>query len=57
MVQASETYSTYSVYIVRKEETLESILSKFKITKEELESYNDLKDIGIGSKLIIPMNE
>ena len=54
---SEETYSTYSVYIVRKEETLESILSKFKITKEDLESYNDIKDIGIGSKLIIPMNE
>lgn len=54
---SEETYSTYSVYIVRKEETIESILTKFKITKEELESYNDLKNIGIGSKLIIPMNE
>lgn len=54
---SEETYSTYSVYIVRKEETIESILSKFKITKEELESYNDISNIGIGSKLIIPMNE
>lgn len=54
---SEETYSTYSVYIVRKEETIESILSKFKITKEELEAYNDIKNIGIGSKIIIPMNE
>lgn len=54
---SEETYSTYSVYIVRKEETLESIMSKFKITKEDLEAYNDLNNIGIGSKLIIPMNE
>lgn len=54
---SEETYSTYSVYIVRKEETIESILSKFKISKEELEAYNDIKNIGIGSKIIIPVNE
>lgn len=53
---SEETFSTYSVYILKEEETIEMVLSKFKITKEELESYNDISNISKGSKLIIPMN-
>lgn len=52
---SEETFSTYSVYILREEETVETILAKFKITKEELESYNDISNIKIGSKIIIPV--
>ena len=52
---SDETFSTYSVYIIREETTIESILDKYSITKEELESYNDLNSIGIGSKVIIPL--
>ena len=37
-----ETYKSYTVYIVRKNDTLESILNKYSDTKEDLESYNDL---------------
>lgn len=51
---SEETFSTYSVYIVREEETIEKIMEKYKITKEALESYNDLSNIVKGSKLIIP---
>ncbi len=51
---SDETFKAYSVYIVREEETIESILTKYHITKEELESYNDLSNITIGTKLIIP---
>lgn len=49
-----ETYSTYSVYILREEETITSLINKYKTSKEELENYNDLSNIGIGSKIIIP---
>ena len=49
-----ETYSTYYVYIVREMDTLEKIIDKYKITKEELSNYNDIDDIKIGTKLIIP---
>lgn len=49
-----ETYKSYTVYIVRENDTLESILNKYSITKEDLESYNDLDEIKIGDKLIIP---
>ena len=50
----TETYSTYHVYIVKESDTLEYILDKYKITKEELENYNDISNINIGDKLIIP---
>ena len=52
--ESEETYSTYSVYILRQEETLNTIIEKYKTTKEELEKYNDLTNITIGSKIIVP---
>ena len=52
---SEETFSTYLVYIMRKEEALESIISKYNTNKEVLEQYNDLSNITVGSKIIIPM--
>ena len=49
-----ETYKSYTVYIVRENDTLEGILTKYSITKEEVELYNDLTELKIGDKLIIP---
>lgn len=49
-----ETFSTYYVYIVRENDTLEFIMDKYKITRDLLQNYNDLDNIKIGSKLIIP---
>lgn len=54
---SDETFATYSVYILRQEESVQSILEKYKITKEELESYNDLSNLGIGTKIIIPFHD
>ena len=52
-----DTFATYSVYILRQDETLQTILDKYKVTKEDLEDYNDLSTITIGSKIIIPLHE
>ena len=49
-----ETYKTYKVCIIRTGDTIESVLQKYSISKEELEKYNNLTDIKIGDKLIIP---
>ena len=49
-----ETFATYCVYIVRENDTIDSIISKYNTTKEQLEEYNDLNNITIGSKIIIP---
>lgn len=51
---SDETFSTYSVYIVRQAETIEAIMDKYQVTKEQLESYNNLSNIEVGSKIIIP---
>ena len=55
--ESEETYSTYSVYILREEETISSLIEKYKTTKEELESYNDITNLSVGSKIIIPLHE
>ena len=55
--ESEETYATYSVYILREEETVNSLIAKYKTTKEELESYNDLSNLTLGSKIIIPLHE
>jgi len=49
-----ETFSTYHVYIVRESDTIEGILDKYNISREELADYNDMDDIKLGTKLIIP---
>ncbi len=49
-----ETFKTYHVYIMREEDTLESVLIKYNVTKETLEEYNNLDNIKIGDKIIIP---
>ena len=49
-----EEYKTYYVYIVRENDNIDTILAKYNITKEILEEYNDITDIKIGDKIIIP---
>ena len=53
-LDSSETYRSYTIYIVRENDTIESILTKYNISKEALEDYNDMKEIKIGDKIIIP---
>lgn len=50
----NEEYATYKVCIVREGDSLESIMMRYNISKEQMELYNDLKEIKIGDKLIIP---
>lgn len=51
---SSETYKSYKVYIVREGDDLEFIMEKYAITREIVEQYNDLKELKIGDKIIIP---
>lgn len=54
LASSEETFSTYYVYMVRETDTIESIIGKYQTTKEELQNYNDLTNVKVGSKLIIP---
>ena len=51
---SEETFTTYSVYIMRREDSIEKILDTYNVTREELSEYNDLSNLEIGSKIIIP---
>ncbi len=53
----NERYSVYKVHVITENDTIDSILQKYGITKETLETYNDLNDMQIGNKLIIEVNE
>jgi LysM repeat protein len=52
-----EIYKSYKVYIVRENDTLETIMEKYNITKEELEEYNDIATLNINDKIIIPCKD
>lgn len=49
-----DKYTTYKVYIVEENDTIESICTKYNTTKEELEKYNDLTSFNLKDKIIIP---
>ena len=53
-IDNSDTYVTYYVYIVKEEDTLDKILAKYNVTKEDIEHYNNLENINPGTKLVIP---
>lgn len=50
----TETYTTYYVYIVKEDDIIDKILTRYGITKEELEAYNDIANIKPGDKVIVP---
>jgi len=49
-----EKYYTYKVYIVRENDTIENICAKYNVLIEDIKEYNDLSNIKIGDKIIIP---
>ena len=52
-----EKYVTYRVYRVVDGDNIDKIMDKYKVTKEELEKYNNTLNIRSGDKLIIPYND
>lgn len=52
-----DSYVTYKVYKVNSNETLESIVIKYHTTIDELKEYNDLNNLSINDKIIIPYYE
>ena len=47
-------YITYHVHIIKEEETVESICKIYNASESLVSEYNDLTNIKIGDKLIIP---
>ena len=50
----NDVYVTYNVFILRDGDTLDSIMEKYNVTEEELKKYNDLSNLQLGDKIIIP---
>ncbi len=53
-VNNDNKYKSYTVYIVRENDTIDSIIKKYNTSKDKLEQYNNLDNINIGDKIIIP---
>ena len=56
-IENKHEYSIYRVYTVKEEDSVDIICDKFQTTKDILTEYNDLDNIGIGSKIIIPSKD
>ncbi len=52
-----EAYTVYKIHIVTENDTIESIALDYEVTKEDLDEYNNLSEVKIGDKIIIPANE
>ena len=50
-------YVVKGSYTVKEEDSVDIICDKFQTTKDILTEYNDLDNIGIGSKIIIPSKD
>lgn len=47
-------FVTYHIHIMKENETIESVCTKYNVSSSLLENYNDLKNITYGEKIIIP---
>lgn len=56
-INEEKEYSIYRVYTVLENDSLESIMDKYKITRDDLADYNDLMVITPGMKLVIPSTD
>lgn len=52
--ETADTYTAYRVYLIKEDDTIDTILKKYNVTKDDLSAYNDLSDIKFGDKIIIP---
>lgn len=49
-----ESYYKYKVYIMREEDTIESVAIKYNVSLDDLRQYNDIENINIGDKIVVP---
>ena len=54
LADEDDSFSTYSIYIMRDGDTIEKVMEKYGVSKDELLEYNDLSSITLNSKVIIP---
>ena len=55
-VTKENEYVTYHIHVIKEEDTLESVCSKYQTSEEMLKSINDLSSWTPGDRLLIPLN-
>ncbi len=50
----NKSYITYKVHIFRDGDSIESISSKYNVSIEDIKEYNDINNINIGDKILVP---
>ena len=50
----NENYKSYLIYIIRENDTIDNILEKYNVDMDIIKEYNDISDIKVGDKIIIP---
>ncbi len=50
-------FNKYKVYIMREEDTLESIMIKYNVKISDIKEYNDIENLKVGDKIVIPFIE
>ena len=56
-IEDTKEYSIYRVYTLKEDDTLDIVYEKFQTTKEILSEYNDLDNLMVGCKIIIPSQD
>lgn len=54
IINSENKYYTYKVYIVREGDTIETICSKYNVDINDIKEYNNINEINVGDKIIIP---
>ena len=54
IINDEKKYYKYKVYIVRPNDTMETICNKYNVNINDIKEYNDITTINIGDKIIIP---
>lgn len=52
---SDDTFVTYHIHIVRESENIESICTMYNVSKNYLSEYNNIENITIGDKILIPL--
>lgn len=55
--EKDDEFTTYNIHIVRGSETIESISQKYSTTIDIINEYNNIEELNIGDKIIIPQLE
>ncbi|MEG0977453.1 MAG: LysM peptidoglycan-binding domain-containing protein [Bacilli bacterium] len=54
LTEDEDTFVTYHIHVLRENETIETVCNIYNTNINIIENYNDIKNINIGDKIIIP---